>query len=109
VPPDLDAERLDELFNLYQANRRALRAYRPGRFGGRLTLIRAAVSAAAFPAIDQEWSALAEGGAEVHVLPGDHYSLLRPPEVGSLAGLLEASTGRFLRSNETPLRIASIE
>jgi len=29
----------------------------------------------------------------VHVLPGDHYTLLRPPSLDALAGLLDAEIG----------------
>jgi amino acid adenylation domain-containing protein len=97
LPPDLDAAHVHELFATFSANRRALHAYQPDVYGGRLTLIRAERSAAddsddAF----QAWSGLAGAGAEVHLLPGDHYALLRPPAVGQLAGLLAAAIEQAL-------------
>jgi amino acid adenylation domain-containing protein len=83
-------EDLRELFDLFAANRRAARAYRPGPYRGRVLLVRAAETAATSPAGLEAWQGLAAGGAEVRVLPGDHYSLLRLPLVAALAELLEA-------------------
>ena len=89
LPADLSAEQLRELFALFRANSRALGSYRPGLYGGRLTLIRATETAAALPAdTDQAWSALAAGGAEIHLLPGDHYALLTPAGAAAIADLL---------------------
>jgi len=47
------------------------------------------------------WGALARGGAEIEMLPGDHYSIVRPPAVATLAGALRrrlaaAAAGRAL-------------
>jgi thioesterase domain-containing protein len=94
LPPDLDAARVRELFATFAANRRALRSYRPGPYGGRLTLIRAEQTAAQF-SVDG-WSGLAGRGTEVHLLPGDHYALLRAPGVAQLGELIEAFVRRAL-------------
>ena len=97
LPPDIGPERLRELFALFGANRRALAAYRPGPYAGPLTLVRAEATAASDPAGGlRGWRDLAGPGSEVHVLPGDHYSLLRPPGVSALAELLEARIRRAL-------------
>jgi amino acid adenylation domain-containing protein len=90
LPPDVDAERLRELFAVFRANRRALGAYRPRRYGGRVTLVHAEATVSAFPAQDfRAWEGLAGAGAEIHVLPGDHYSLLKSSGARVLAELLE--------------------
>jgi len=34
------------------------------------------------------WAALAGAGSELELLPGDHYSIVRPPAVAMLAGAL---------------------
>jgi len=97
LPPDVSEEQLHELFTLFRANRRALGAYRPRPYGGRLTLIRAEATAEALGAeVDQAWSELAADGAEIRLLPGDHYSLLQPPRVETVAELLATGVGEAL-------------
>jgi amino acid adenylation domain-containing protein len=89
LPPEIGLGQLRELFALFRANLRALTTYRPCPYGGRLTLVRAVETAAALPAdTDQSWSALATGGAEIHLLPGDHYALLTPAGAAAVADLL---------------------
>ncbi len=88
LPPDVGPDRVRELFEVFRANRQALRLYRPGPWPGRIVLVRAEATVAAdTSAAFQAWADLAGEGAEVHVLPGDHYSLPRNP---GLAGLLAA-------------------
>lgn len=76
-----------QLWRVYQANVRALVAYRPsGTFPGRLSLWTASEN----PWRDTlgprlGWEALATGGVEVEILPADHYGLLREPAVVDLA------------------------
>lgn len=89
LPPEVSVGAVRELFLLFSANRRALASYRPRPYGGRLLLVRAAATAAADAGGGfHRWGELAAGGAEIHTLAGDHYSLLRPPQVGALAELL---------------------
>jgi len=92
LPDGFGPERVRELFRRFSANRRAFEAYRPGPWGGRVTLIRAEAS----PEGVDAWRELARGGAEVHTLPGDHYSLLQPPRVSRLSELLETGIRRAL-------------
>jgi thioesterase domain-containing protein len=68
----------------------ALMAYRPTRLRGRVTLFRAKENhalyrpeATADPTLG--WDDLAEEATEVHVVPGDHFSMLSEPEVRTLA------------------------
>jgi len=83
-------EAMESAFALFQANRRALQAYRPRSFEGRALLIRAEATAEADRSGRFEaWRELITGGAEIQVLPGDHYSLLREPR---LAEALMSST-----------------
>jgi len=83
-------EAMEAAFALFQANRRALQAYRPRSFEGRALLIRAEATAEADRSGRFEaWRDLITGGAEIQVLPGDHYSLLREPR---LAEALMSST-----------------
>jgi thioesterase domain-containing protein/acyl carrier protein len=79
---------LDELtgrIRVFAANYRALLAYRPQPYPGRLVLVNAADE----PADDLDrWRALAGGGLRRHVSPGNHYTMLRPPHVSTLAEIL---------------------
>jgi amino acid adenylation domain-containing protein len=105
LPPDTGAEQVRELFAVFRANLEALLRYRPRPYGGRLTLIRAEDTAADSADGFHGWTALAGGGTEIHVLPGDHYSLLQAPQVAALSALLEAAIERALaggRPGPTP-------
>ncbi len=86
LPPNTDLSQLSKLFAFFRHNARALRWYRPGPYPGRVDWFRTAATVAANPA--EGWRRLATGGMEIHLLPGDHYSLLKAPYVESLAELL---------------------
>jgi amino acid adenylation domain-containing protein len=84
VPLDLDGAR--HLFRLFSTNEAAMRTYAGGPHEGRVALFRpegAAHDAAA------GWPALAPN-LEIVPVPGDHYSLLRPPHVEVLAERLRS-------------------
>jgi amino acid adenylation domain-containing protein len=98
LPPELGAERVRELFEVFAANVHALRRYTAEGplYRGPLELFLAAT-----PSMDRE-SAVAgwrrhvdqasEVGAGVTVtaIPGDHYGILRSPGVEALAARLRA-------------------
>jgi thioesterase domain-containing protein/acyl carrier protein len=93
LPPDLGPRQVGELYATFRRNLRAARAYRPRPYGGPLALVRseATVSAGSAGAgsegpdqTEAGWAALAGGGLTVEVLPGNHYSLLRPPHATAL-------------------------
>jgi amino acid adenylation domain-containing protein/non-ribosomal peptide synthase protein (TIGR01720 family) len=118
LPPDVAAAELDRHLDLFARNWQALLAYVPGPYRGRLDLLPAGdgdgghggpdaqagavrQSGAAGQAGDggrqdpvAAWTALAAGGAAVHRLPGDHYSILRPPHLAELAAALDACLSR---------------
>jgi thioesterase domain-containing protein len=81
-------ERLGRLWEVYRANARALAGYAPRPYPGRLTLVLAGRRRFTDPTAG--WGALARGGVAVRTIPGDHYSLLRPPAVGDLASAIGA-------------------
>jgi thioesterase domain-containing protein/acyl carrier protein len=77
---------------LYEANMRALRAYRPGKLRAPLVLFRAETQplrlsnlAAGFTLA---WDELVEDGVRVRVVPGDHLSMITEPFVRHLAKAL---------------------
>ncbi len=88
--PDLNVKQLTRLFEVFRTNVRALLSYQPQSYPGRITFFRASEQIAdlsADPAKD--WRNLAAEGVEVHVVPGDHYTMLREPAVQIMAEWLK--------------------
>jgi amino acid adenylation domain-containing protein len=87
VPPDLDANELHHLFDVVSSHDRALSAYREQTYCGPVSVIRAREQPDG-RAHDLGWGDLVTGGVEVHVVPGDHYTMLQRPHVEALASRL---------------------
>jgi amino acid adenylation domain-containing protein len=83
---DVAVEQLAELFTLFRHNAQALAAYRPGVYGGKVTLL-AADQGAATADLQNAWLALAPA-TEPTRLAGDHYSILRPEGAAMIAARL---------------------
>ena len=84
-PEDLRSSQTGPLFAMFAANLRAGRAYVPEPYPGRLTLWYSEQTLATVSAdLPAAWGRLAQG-VETSTLPGDHYSLLRAPQVERLA------------------------
>ncbi|MEH7829352.1 non-ribosomal peptide synthetase [Gemmobacter denitrificans] len=78
-------------FSVVQANVRAVESYAPLPYEGRLAVFRADASYWDSPeaiASGLGWASVAQGGLEIHDLPGDHLSILHPGNVDVLAGHL---------------------
>ena len=89
LPAGMQASDLRRLVGILEANRRALRAYRPEPADLRLVYIRAAEGVRA----DAAWEPLALGGLEVHEVAGSHLSMHLPPHVEALGERLAACIG----------------
>jgi thioesterase domain-containing protein len=88
-----------ELVPWLEACAAALDSYRPGRYTGKIVLLRARTSALlADTTLDRGWGRFADGGVEVRTIRGDHATILREPHVRELAqeltACLEASRER---------------
>jgi amino acid adenylation domain-containing protein len=72
-----------------QENWRAMQAYQPARFPGRVTLFQAITGSdkVELPA-DYGWSTHAVGGLQIVKIPGRHLTLFEPNHVGTLANSL---------------------
>lgn len=75
--------------DIIDVNMRAVSAYRPKSYRGKIVLLRTAGD----PALDGDdttlgWGALAKGGVEVHEIPGNHEDLATEPNVQFLAQIL---------------------
>jgi thioesterase domain-containing protein len=101
VPPDLEPERIEQLYGVFENNLAALHAYRPEPrgYGGAVTLLRAAEHD---PAETQSagWERLARGGVRVHVLPGSHFTLVREPQATALGREMESHLAALSASAE---------
>jgi len=97
LEPENETNRMIELrhairrLDIYLNNYRAMHKYKPKPYPGRLTLIRAKGHFSIFE-IDKSlgWGTLAKGGVEVHIVPGDHYTIFKRPNVNLLAEKLNA-------------------
>ena len=90
IPADLDPARARHIANLWKWNVKALLAYKPEPYAGRVTYFRAAQRMGRlvkFP--EAPWTNIADGGIEIHVVPGDHYSIFEPPNVDVLVEKLK--------------------
>jgi thioesterase domain-containing protein len=83
LPADVDLTAIRSHLDIFRINARALTRYRPdGRYAGALDVFPAAEGEHGAGA---EWESWAEGGARVHAVSGNHYTLLRKPQVRDLA------------------------
>jgi thioesterase domain-containing protein len=91
-----DLQRLPRDFReVLEAHWRAMRAYEPKVYPGRITLLRArAQPLFRLQPYDLGWGALAGGGLEVIVVPGNHESILKWPLVQALAERLQVHLRR---------------
>ncbi|MDQ3276318.1 MAG: thioesterase domain-containing protein, partial [Actinomycetota bacterium] len=85
----------DRLLRVFTRNSVAVDGYRMRRGDQRTVLFRAAEAGPA-QELAQQWRPWT-GELDVHVVPGDHHSMLRSPGVTTLAGLLRAELDRMDR------------
>jgi amino acid adenylation domain-containing protein len=94
MPTDLDISQFERLFRIFSDNLRATYEYRPSVYPGRIIFMRPAerLGEALFTESSSEqtdWHGLAADGVEVETVPGDHFTMVREPHVGTLAARLE--------------------
>jgi thioesterase domain-containing protein len=86
--PSARDPRLIQLEKVYDANLRALKKYRSTPYPGRVTLFNASeADPALLPDPQYGWSGLA-GEIEIHLVPGNHDTMLAEPHAAVLAGKL---------------------
>ncbi|MCE7003036.1 thioesterase domain-containing protein [Kibdelosporangium philippinense] len=82
---ELSEAELAERFPVFAANVRAFLAYHPSHVDARVVLLCAEDSE---PAYLDRWRAYSD---EIHVVPGNHYTILQPPNIEALAQALRTS------------------
>lgn len=93
---DIRSEKVERLLGVYKANLRALTAYRPQPYDGRIVLFRSESATARHPT--NGWEGIAGEPIETCSVSGDHYTMLAAPHVVHLAGILGACIERALRA-----------
>lgn len=90
VDLDLPADELTARYRVYAALAGAFARYRPTPYDHRVVLVHGSAS----PVSAGAWADVVRGPLQAVPLPGDHYSLLRPPTVARVAGVLhDAAAG----------------
>lgn len=79
-----DAE-LERRFNVFKSLVQAACQYTPHPYLGQVTLLCAAES----PDTSDEWKILANGGLDMRIVPGDHYTMIQEPHVRTVASQLQ--------------------
>ena len=88
VLPDFTPPQLARRFAVFKANWRALAEYAPQQYGGRVLLCVAEDNEPEEVAGIQRWPQVLKGEVETQYLPGDHFSLVREPDVRRLGAYL---------------------
>jgi len=92
IPSDfIEPDRLQNMFRVYRANLTAWRQYELRPFEGKITLIRARESVALDARnSESDWRELARCGLDVHIVSGNHYSIIVGADSKGLAETLQA-------------------
>jgi amino acid adenylation domain-containing protein len=101
MPLDIEVSQAQPFLELCKADFRATRNYVMNHYPGRITLFKAAQELAGTssdPTLG--WSEWAAGGADVHVVPGNHATMVYQPHVEVLADKLRACLDQALASEE---------
>jgi amino acid adenylation domain-containing protein len=85
LPTDIDSTQLHRLFQVYEANVQAMNQYAPGQYQGNIKLFFADRADDGGAYANGGWTKLISGELSVATVPGDHYSILRQPNVQILA------------------------
>jgi thioesterase domain-containing protein len=80
VPAEIDRVAFERRVAVHESNILAFHRYRPARYDGEVAVLFASGSG-----FDHRIHELLHGDAPYQVLPGDHYTILRPPHVDALA------------------------
>jgi amino acid adenylation domain-containing protein len=91
LPASMDTRQVHGLFRSFKDSVGALMKYETLKYPGRIDLFRPQQQLAHTPSDPTAgWGALAAGGVELHVTPGDHYSMINLPHARVLAERLGA-------------------
>jgi thioesterase domain-containing protein len=108
LPADFEEDKVKRILKVRQAHQRALHAYRPQPYAGRVILLRSAETLARGPADPTlGWGRLALGGVEIYDVPGSHSDLVKPPGVRAVAQHLALCLDRPSPATSSPTAVVS--
>jgi amino acid adenylation domain-containing protein len=91
LPASMDMPQMHGLFRSFKDIIEAVMKYEPRNYPGRINLFRAEQRLAATPTDPTDgWGALAAGGVALHVMPGDHFTMISMPHARAVAERLGA-------------------
>jgi thioesterase domain-containing protein len=90
VHPGIDLVQVRRLFQVFKSNLQAAKRYVPRTYPGPVTLFKASEQRGE-PEENLGWGALVSGRLTVHMIPGDHETIVYDPNVLVLAEELKAS------------------
>ncbi|HEX5884179.1 MAG TPA: thioesterase domain-containing protein, partial [Pyrinomonadaceae bacterium] len=90
VPSDMTLIEFRKLFDTFKLHANTMRRYRPAEFEGRITLFSAEQEHAKHLGPLKGWDKFATGGVDIHIIPGDHFSMVKEPHVQVLAERLRS-------------------
>jgi len=103
LPPEVQLPDIQRYFNVYRANILAFSSYVPQPQRLRITLFKAEERVAQNGKdAALGWDSLTEDSVEVHVVPGNHYTLFSGPHVSVLAEHLQAWLDKAPQTQLTP-------
>lgn len=90
APPDTGLVQIRRLFHVFKTNVLALRGYVPQPYPNKVVLFQSSEQSEEDRRNStMNWIKLAAGGVEIHVIPGNHYTIVRRPHVQILAQRLK--------------------
>jgi amino acid adenylation domain-containing protein len=106
LPADFDAVFPQRLFEIFKNNLRAAVEYVPQPYHGKIIYFEAQKHPASRISMARIWKNFVPGGIEVYRVPGDHYTIMKPPNIQVLARKLAGALGAAPVDTESP-RFAS--
>lgn len=92
LPPQTDLYHAERILRVVRANYKAMWSYTPQPYNGRILYFRASDRSGGFaPNPELPWIELSTGGIEIHVVPGNHHTMLNQPHIQVLAQVLKRS------------------
>jgi amino acid adenylation domain-containing protein len=82
---ELGPLQIHNLLKVFENNFRAWQSYTPRTYPGQIILFKANEQSTISDDALWGWSSLAKNGVEIHVVPGNHYTMIRQPYVQILA------------------------
>jgi thioesterase domain-containing protein/acyl carrier protein len=93
LPADFDSVLPQRLFEIFKNNLRAVVEYVPQPYHGKIIYFEAQKHPVSRTPMSRIWKNFAPGGIEVYRVPGDHYTIMKSPNIEVLARKLAGALG----------------